>query len=143
MPIHNFPFTSIRPGDTPRTWLSIRIINPANGLIQNTYGLIDTGADECSIPASYASLLGHDLQSGIERKIKTGNGVTTAYSHTATLAILNFQGDHVVTIEETLIDFMPNLHIVLLVLLFAFILLLLTIICRMRCFVRSRINISQ
>jgi hypothetical protein len=55
-----------------------------------------------------------DLQSGIERKIKTGNGVTTAYSHTATLAILNFQGDHVVTIEETLIDFMPNLHIVLL-----------------------------
>ena len=114
MPIHNFPFTSIRTGDTPRTWVPIRIINPANGLTQNAYGLIDTGADECAIPASYASLLGHDLQSGIERKIKTGNGVTTAYSHTATLAILNFQGDHVVTIEEILIDFMPNLHIVLL-----------------------------
>jgi predicted aspartyl protease len=114
MPIHNFPFTSIRTDDTPRTWLPIRIINPANGLIQNAYGLIDTGADECAIPASYASLLGHDLQSGKERKIKTGNGVTTAYSHTATLAILNFQGDHVVTIEEILIDFMPNLHIVLL-----------------------------
>lgn len=114
MPIHNFPFTSIRPGDTPRTWLPIQLINPANGLIQNAYGLIDTRADECSIPASYASLLGHDLQSGIERKIKTGNGVTTAYSHTATLAILNFQGEHIVTIEEILIDFMPNLHIVLL-----------------------------
>ena len=114
MPIHNFPFTSIRTGDTPRTWLPIRIINPANGLIQNAYGLIDTGADECAIPASYASLLGHDLQSGIERKIKTGNGVTIAYSHTATLSILNFQGVHVVTIEETVIDFMPNLHIVLL-----------------------------
>jgi len=56
MPIHNFPFTSIRPGDTPRAWLPIRIINPTNGLIQNAYGLIDTGADECSIPASYASL---------------------------------------------------------------------------------------
>lgn len=114
MPIHNFPFISIRPGDIPRPWLAIRVINPATGLIQNAYGLIDTGADECAIPASYASLLGHDLQSGLERKIKTGNGVTTAYSHTATLAILNLQGDHVVTIEETLVDFMPNLHIVLL-----------------------------
>jgi hypothetical protein len=92
MPIRNFPFTSIRSGDAPRPWLAIRIINPA----------------------SYASLLGYDLQSGIERIIRTGNGVTTAYSHTTSLAIFNFKGDHVVTMEEILIDFMPNLHIVLL-----------------------------
>jgi predicted aspartyl protease len=114
MPIRNFPFTSIRSGDAPRPWFAIRIINPANGLTQNAYGLIDTGADDCAIPASYASLLGYDLQSGIERKIRTGNGVTTAYSHTTSLAILNFKGEHVVTMEEISIDFMPNLHIVLL-----------------------------
>jgi predicted aspartyl protease len=114
MPIRNFPFTSIRSGDAPRPWLAIRIINPSNGLTQNAYGLIDTGADDCAIPASYASLLGYDLQSGIERIIRTGNGVTTAYSHTTSLAIFNFKGDHVVTMEEILIDFMPNLHIVLL-----------------------------
>ena len=114
MSIHNFPFTSVRPGDTPRPWLPIRIINPENELVLNAYGLIDTGADECAIPVSYPSLLGHELQSGLERKIKTGNGVTIAYSHTATLAILNFQGDHVAVVEEALIDFMPNLHVVLL-----------------------------
>ena len=91
-----------------------RIINPENELVLNAYGLIDTGADECAIPASYVSLLGHDLQSGLDRKIKTGNGVTIAYSHTATLAILDFQGDHVAVVEKALVDFMPNLHVVLL-----------------------------
>ncbi len=110
----NYPFTSIRPGDIPRPWIPIRIINPVNGLSQNTYGLVDTGADECAIPASYATLLGHNLQSGVERKIKTGNGVTTAYSHTATLSIMNSQGENIIAIDKTLIDFMPNLHIVLL-----------------------------
>lgn len=114
MPLHQFPFKSIRPGDTPRPWLPIRIINPGNKLIQNAYGLIDTGADECAIPASYAQLLGHNLQSGLTKKIKTGNGITTAYSHTAALDILDFKGDNIFRIEETLVDFMPNLHVVLL-----------------------------
>jgi predicted aspartyl protease len=83
-------------------------------LSQNAYGLIDTGADECALPASYASLLGHNLQAGVERTIQTGNGSTTAYSHTTSITILNFQGESAITIDETLIDFMPNLHVVLL-----------------------------
>jgi len=32
------------------------------------YGLIDTGADECAFPASFATLLGHNLQAGQVKK---------------------------------------------------------------------------
>jgi len=114
MPIRDFPFTSIQAGGPPRPWLSISITNPATGLSQNAYGLIDTGADECALPASYAPLLGHNLQAGVERTIRTGSGITTAYSHTTSITILNFEGEPAVTIDETLIDFMPDLHVVLL-----------------------------
>jgi len=114
MPIRDFPFTHIHSDDVPRPWLPICIGNPATGLSQNAYGLIDTGADECAFPASYASLLGHNLQAGTEKTIKTGNGITTAYSHTSSITILNLNGEPAITIDETLIDFMPNLYVVLL-----------------------------
>jgi predicted aspartyl protease len=114
MPIRDFPFTCIQPGGVTRPWLPIRITNPATGLSQNAYGLIDTGADECALPASYAPLLGHNLQAGVERTIQTGSGVTTAYSHTTSITIMNLQGEPGVTIDKTLIDFMPNLYVVLL-----------------------------
>lgn len=114
MPIRDFPFTCIQPGGALRPWLPIRITNPATGLSQNGYGLIDTGADECALPSSYALLLGHNLQAGVERKIQTGSGATIAYSHTTSITILNFHGEPTVAIDETLIDFMPNLHVVLL-----------------------------
>jgi hypothetical protein len=70
--------------------------------------LIDTGADECALPASYAAILGHDLAAGKSKEIRTGNGITTAYSHTSRLLLDGF------VIEETLIDFMPNLFVPLL-----------------------------
>ncbi len=114
MPIRDFPFTCIQPGGAPRPWLPIRITNPALELSQNAYGLIDTGADECALPAAYASLLGHNLQAGVTRRIQTGSGVTTAYSHTTSITVMNFQGEPALTIDETLIDFMPHLHVVLL-----------------------------
>ena len=114
MPIRDFPFTCIQPGGAPRPWLPIRITNPATELSQNAYGLIDTGADECALPAAYASLLGHNLQAGVTRRIQTGSGVTTAYSHTTSITVMNFQGEPALTIDETLIDFMPHLHVVLL-----------------------------
>ena len=72
------------------------------------YGLIDIGADECAVPAHYAPLIGHDLQAGVQKSINTGNGVTIAYAHT-----LSFE-THGIKIENVLIDFMPNLNVVLL-----------------------------
>lgn len=108
MAIIEYPFSIMRPGDIPRPWLPVLIKNPYTNLSVPVYGLIDTGADECAIPAAYAPLIGHDLQAGQQRTIFTGNGATVTYSHT-----LCFETDGI-KIDNVLIDFMPNLNVVLL-----------------------------
>ena len=104
----DLPFTQLSPGDIPRPWLPVMITNPHSGKQMHVLGLIDTGADECALPATYAKILGHILQAGNSKEINTGNGVTTAYSHTSQITVADF------TIERTLIDFMPNLSVPLL-----------------------------
>jgi len=100
--------------------LYIRICNPHTGQSLNTIGLVDTGADECALPAEFAQILGHDLEAGQVKQIATGNGVTTAYSHTCRIEILapnvaeTSQEDTACVTEETPIDFLPNLNTVLL-----------------------------
>lgn len=108
MPVRNYPFTIIRPGDVARPYLPITVKNPDTNKQIQVYALIDTGADECAFPASFASLLGHNLLAGQQKKISTGNGITIAYSHIACIIIDKF------STEDVLIDFMPNLYIPLL-----------------------------
>ena len=108
MPLRNYPFTIIRPGDLARPYLPVTIVNPDNDRQIKVYALIDTGADECAFPASFASLLGHQLHSGKAKKISTGNGITIAYSHINRIVIAGF------STQDVLIDFMPNLNIPLL-----------------------------
>lgn len=104
MPIRNYPFSTTRPGDVPRPYLPVTLINPDTEKHLKVMALIDTGADECALPASFAPILGHDLQAGVERRINTGNGVTIAYAHTLRIKIKGF------TTRDVMIDFMPNLH---------------------------------
>ena len=104
----NIPFIKLTPDDIPRPWLPVVIKNPHANKEIKIYGLIDTGADECALPAQYASIIGHNLQAGYSKEVNTGNGKTLAYSHTVCMKIDNFQ------IDNILIDFMPNLHIPLL-----------------------------
>jgi hypothetical protein len=114
MPIDRFPF-SANGGGVCRPCLAVRIINPHTGLGFPTYGMIDTGADECAIPAVFAPLLGHDLLKGTSKRIQTGNGETVAYSHTTAVEIIDPRDNAVVyRIDDTPVDFMPNLHVVLL-----------------------------
>ncbi len=108
MPIRNYPFATIRKGDLSRPYLPITIINPETNKKLKVFALIDTGADECAFPASFAPLLGHNLQSGQQKNISTGNGITIAYGHTTRIGIEGF------TTRDVLIDFMPNLNIPLL-----------------------------
>lgn len=108
MPIRNYPFSVIRPGDVGRPYLPVTIINPDTNKQISVYALIDTGADECAFPASFAPIPGHNLQSGQPRKISTGNGVTIAYSHTTRIIIEDF------STQDVLIDFMLNLYMPLL-----------------------------
>lgn len=70
-----------------RPILAVKIINPSTEKNYKTFGIIDTGADECAIPAACASLLGHNLQAGETKIINTGNGKTVAYAHTTKFEI--------------------------------------------------------
>ena len=108
MELLDLPFIQISPADIPRPLIPVTIKNPHTGKCINLYGLVDTGADECAIPASYALLLGHDLQAGYPKVITTGNGQTNSYSHTMCIK----SGD--VEINDVLIDFLPNLNMLLL-----------------------------
>lgn len=112
MPIRDCPFTDC--GGIYRPILPIKIINPHTGKSYSTRGIIDTGADECAIPASIAMILGHNLQSGKTKTIGTGNGLTAAYAHTTKFEIYHpVSGELLYTVPDTPIDFMPNLHVVL------------------------------
>jgi predicted aspartyl protease len=83
-------------------------VNPGVNKEVRVYAPIDTGADECAFPASFASLLGHNLQEGQLKRISTGNGITIAYSHTTRIIVESF------STQDVLVDFMPNLNIPLL-----------------------------
>lgn len=108
MSLIDIPFHKLNPTDILRPWLEITIKNPHTGKELKTYGLIDTGADECALPALFAPILGHNLQAGEAKQIDTGNGQTQAYSHTMCLKVDNIE------IDDILIDFLPNLKVVLL-----------------------------
>jgi len=114
MPINDCPFT-IGQNGFGRPILPITILNPHTGKHHRTIGIVDTGADECAIPAWVAAVLGHDLQSGQPKNISTGNGVSTAYSHTTSFDVFHpSTGDLLYNIPDAPIDFMPNLNVVLL-----------------------------
>ena len=102
------PFLKFSTYDIARPLLPVTIINPYCNRKVRVICLIDTGADECSLPAFYAAILGHKLNSGNTKEIITGNGITRAYSHTVRIKTGDFMTDNV------LIDFMPNLNIPLL-----------------------------
>ena len=72
MPIRNFPFHRISAGDIFRPMLPIGITNPDTGASIISYGLIDTGADECALPADLACdpvLANNGCSNGILRRI--------------------------------------------------------------------------
>lgn len=108
MSVRDYPFSVTRPGDLARPFLPITIINPDTQMQLKAYALVDTGADECAFPASFAPILGHNLQAGQLRRISTGNGMTIAYGHTVRIVIEDF------STQDVLVDFMPNLSIPLL-----------------------------
>jgi predicted aspartyl protease len=96
-------------GGTLRPCLEVILENPHTGKKVRCIGLIDTGADECAIPAGYAPLLGHNFEKGTKVKgIGTAGGETDAYAHTMIVNIPNF------STSEVSIHFMSGLGVVLL-----------------------------
>lgn len=115
MPIEDFPFLSLAPDNYPRVWLPVRIVNPHTGKHIKTYGLVDTGADECAMPSFYAYTLGHKLEKGKKKSINTASGQTDVFSHTTTIEVFGKPvTKKAFTINDALIDYSPGLNIVLL-----------------------------
>jgi hypothetical protein len=113
MSLTRCPFTAYH--GIYRPTLQIRIINSHTRLSQRSYGLIDTGADECAVPAFYATLLGHNLKAGIQKTIYTGNGEAIAFAHTTKFEIFDpFTGEVAYTVPDTPIDFLEHLNVILL-----------------------------
>ncbi len=108
MAIRNHPFIQLQANQIARPMLLVRYINPHTNQDLRTWALIDTGADDCSIPAGFAPILGHNLTAGTQEQIATGNGTTVGYKHTMKIEIPNF------CTQDSLITFLPNLHIPLL-----------------------------
>jgi hypothetical protein len=62
MPVRNYPFSVIRPGDIARPYLPVTIINPNTEKQVGVYTLIDTGADECDKLSKHINTTGSMTQ---------------------------------------------------------------------------------
>jgi hypothetical protein len=116
MPIRDCKIQGLN-GDPRCIALPIKITNPTNNRSFKTYGIIDTGATECYVPAGIATILGYDLTSGSIGHVHTGNGQTNSYKHRMTITIHHPENPENVifhTLENIEIDCMPDLHVVLL-----------------------------
>lgn len=109
MPVKNHPFRKVFfHGPTPRPYLDVVLINPHTGHELEIIGLIDTGADECCIPADLAPLLEHNLKKGKTKEIIGVGGKAIAYTHTIKIKIPKF------CTAVAPIDFIPGLTTTLL-----------------------------
>ncbi len=101
MPIINYPFTRLGPDSPFHPFLIIEVVNRQNGFSQQMPALIDTGADECTIPGFYAGKLGFALEKGKRKDIFTAGGESKAYGHRCTINIFARVG----TIEKPIVDY--------------------------------------
>ena len=100
MPIRDYPFITVDPyaekqsdlvyraGPHARPYLWLKTANPATGHAMIVSAAVDTGADAIVIPATDAETLGHNLESTPSRLIRTAQGTTKAYPHTAAIEVL-------------------------------------------------------
>lgn len=109
--IKNHPFSRFFSAeDIERPLLKINIINPKTKSKRPTFALIDTGADECAIPAWHAESLGHILRAVSPALNDTAGGLTDSFPHSTEFEILDQSGNIVYSISKSLVDFNPKLH---------------------------------
>jgi predicted aspartyl protease len=114
MPIHDCPLT-YSDGGSLVAYLPITIINPHTGKSVLTQGLIDTGADECSIPSGFAKKLGHVLKDGYGTEVVGCGGTKKAWAHTTKILIHHpLTGDLIYSTPDVRIDYISGLTTVLL-----------------------------
>lgn len=85
-----FPFSERASNRKQRPFLPLAISAPADPDIppQYTFGLVDTGASVCSIPAEFAPLLNHNLRRVPAATIQGAGSVTQGFPHTVRIQVL-------------------------------------------------------
>jgi hypothetical protein len=115
-----YPFLSRTPDDLSRPLLPILITNPTTNIPILTYGLIDTGSDDCVIPTSYAEAMGHVIPNGNKEERLAAGAVVYGYKHTFEIDIYGIDekgvnyNDKIHYIPNSLVLCMDSLNIVLL-----------------------------
>lgn len=114
MPIRKFPFTASEDGKHPRPRIPIKISNTQNGFAIAQWALIDTGADNCCIPAKYADILGFDLKKGIIEHFHAVGGDGIGYKHLTTFEIYDIKTNKIIHFLKNIYAcYVENLHVVL------------------------------
>ncbi len=91
MPIKDYPFEPIGCPLELASYspvLPIRVINPQNNFTILTWGLIDTGAQTCTIPEYIAKEIGHSIKDGHQQSCFTAGGIITVYEHMFRIEVL-------------------------------------------------------
>jgi hypothetical protein len=109
----SYTFKSIS-NSIARPLIPIALKNPKTADSFLTYGIIDTGADICAIPADFAKILNCNLNSNKMKKVLTANGEANVLSYPIEINIYRDQSDHIVLREELEVDFLQGLKVVLL-----------------------------
>ena len=118
MPIRNCP---IYPPPVIALWhkpagpaLNLKLFNPHTKKDWKTFGFIDTGADECTMPASIAQELGHNLKRGDKIPFDSCAGEGFAYRHTTDIHIYHPITKKIVhTIRGGYVDYAEDLKFAL------------------------------
>jgi hypothetical protein len=120
MPIRDYPFSITDRYNAPAPLLPIRLTNPANDFVYDTWGLIDTGADGICIPGHISRALYHD-NDGVKASAGTGaGGIFLTYPHTFKIEFFGMDekgdidtNDIVHIIDDRLFEVAPDLHLVI------------------------------
>ncbi len=106
MPVKEQAFRNLDKGQSiAKPYLDVIYINLHNGKTLKSTALIDTGADRCIIPSSFAHILGHNLKDGLVSQASGfNNDIVTMYDHTMQIRINDF------VTEEVLISFNEKLR---------------------------------
>lgn len=112
MPVRDFPFMSLH--GQLRPLLPIIIINPHTRISLKTLGIIDTGADSCTLSAEIAEIIGHNLEDGFRDEAEVVGGKVQSWRHTTTVQMLDFTGKTFHTIDSAQIEYIRNFDYVIL-----------------------------